>query len=880
MARNVVLLSDGTGNSAAKLFKTNVWRTYQALDVSNANQIAFYDNGVGTSSFKPLAILGGAFGWGLKRNIIEMYMFLCRNYEPGDRIFGFGFSRGAFTIRVLTNFLLSEGLVKNYGSTGELKRKSLEWYRAFRKKETTGYRFSELIRSIAYLIHSIVYPVTKPPAGDIKREPITSIEFLGLWDTVDAYGLPIEEFKTGIDRYVWPLALMDRQLDGGIKKACHALSIDDTRKTFHPLLWDETNEPHSSDARYTDEERLTQVWFVGVHSNVGGGYPDDGLSFVSLRWMMHEASKKELIFKSGALKEVDASATLFGRLYHSRAGVGAYYRYEPRRLNPPIVDRQGAQILRPKIHESVIWRMALDTSSYAPLSLPMELRIVTDDRNGNSGLAGDPKRCPNIYEFERYQNACKTDGHLFGVPIGINFDKTKQEQIASKISKLRKPDPEAVKLMWDTVWCRQVVYFVTLAATIWLVLYPALPSPSSILPVESIGRVTGEFPPVTAILAVFESVARSVEPVARSAIKTAISFFPDFTRWWFEKYLESTWDVILLCLVIVGLLRLGSLLDHRIHDRALAAWNSDFELNRVSWFQRHTIKRIASSCVVAFALALCVWVFGSRGIEEIEKLERLRFFIPFYDLFPPPILDTAFPVFLFTAACAAGALCIGALVYATWAYRRTKQVDHQQRELPGFALCLSRIARTWKGSHWVHRCTTRFIVPTLFAALVVISALVLIIRVPVTFMSVCKEKDPTFYQLTPGQKREFDFDIKNGCFDSEIKLESGKRYRIDVVSGESLPKWWWKLAWPMQRQLTAPGFIPIVQVGATGIQEFVIANPNRNLVIQPQEGGRLFTFLNDAPVLDWFYRSGDEKTWKVSVARCPDSETRSNETAC
>src|SRR5262249_12741533 len=280
--------------------------------------------------------------------------------------------------------------------------------------------------------------------------------------------------------------------------------------------------------------------------------------------------------------------------------------------------------------------------------------------------------------------------HLFGVPIHTNFDKTKQEQIALKISKLQKPDPEAVKLMWDTVWCRQVVYFVTLAATVWLVLYPALPSPSSILPVESIGRVTGEFPRVTDILAVFES-------VARSAIKAAI--FPDFARWWFEKYLASSWGVILLCVVIVLLLRLGSLLDQRIHDRALAAWNSDFELNRVSWFQGHIIKRIASSCVVAFALALCVWMFWSRGIEEMEKLERLRLFIPYYDLFPPPLLDTGFVVVLFTAACTAGALCIGALIYATWAYRRTKHVDQRQRELPGFALCLSRIARTWKGSH-------------------------------------------------------------------------------------------------------------------------------------------------------------------------------------
>src|SRR5262245_63358785 len=114
MAKNIVLLSDGTGNSAAKIFKTNVWRVYQALDLSNASQIAFYDDGVGTSAFKPLALLAGALGWGLKRNIIAIYMFLCINYKRGDRIFGFGFSCGAFTIRVLFKFIFIKGIITKF----------------------------------------------------------------------------------------------------------------------------------------------------------------------------------------------------------------------------------------------------------------------------------------------------------------------------------------------------------------------------------------------------------------------------------------------------------------------------------------------------------------------------------------------------------------------------------------------------------------------------------------------------------------------------------------------------------------------------------------------------------------------------------------------
>ena len=99
MPRRIVLLSDGTGNSSAKVWRTNVWRLFCALDLTSNDQIACYDDGVGSSSFKPLAILGGAFGVGLRRNVISLYKFACRNFRaPGDEIYGFGFSRGAFTL--------------------------------------------------------------------------------------------------------------------------------------------------------------------------------------------------------------------------------------------------------------------------------------------------------------------------------------------------------------------------------------------------------------------------------------------------------------------------------------------------------------------------------------------------------------------------------------------------------------------------------------------------------------------------------------------------------------------------------------------------------------------------------------------------------------
>jgi len=133
MAKNIVILSDGTGNAASSIWRTNVWRTFQSIDLTGSDQVARYDDGVGTSSFKPLAILGGAFGWGLKRNVLDLYKFLCRNYTPGADIYGFGFSRGAFTIRVVVGLVAAEGLIP-YTTEDDLAAKAIAAYRAYRSQ--------------------------------------------------------------------------------------------------------------------------------------------------------------------------------------------------------------------------------------------------------------------------------------------------------------------------------------------------------------------------------------------------------------------------------------------------------------------------------------------------------------------------------------------------------------------------------------------------------------------------------------------------------------------------------------------------------------------------------------------------------------------------
>jgi uncharacterized protein (DUF2235 family) len=357
MARRIILLSDGTGNSAGKLAKTNVWRTYQALDLASGDQIAMYDDGVGTSSVKFLAAIGGAFGWGLKRNVLALYKFICRNYRTGDEIYAFGFSRGAFTIRVLMGLLLTQGVVRWY-SEEELDLLAKEAYRAYRAER---YRRKASLSQVGRWIRNGMVAIRNrllglKPYTKAKNVEVERVAFLGLWDTVDAYGVPIKELKAGIDRFIWPLYFDNRKLNPKVELACHALALDDERATFHPLVWDESEE----DPR---KKRIHQKWFAGVHSNVGGGYPDDALAHVPLLWVLGHAVDAGLQLKQGTMDQYGFAASPYGRMYDSRSGLSSYYRYAPRKVE--------AYSARPEVHESVYLRIANGSDQYAPISLPV-----------------------------------------------------------------------------------------------------------------------------------------------------------------------------------------------------------------------------------------------------------------------------------------------------------------------------------------------------------------------------------------------------------------------------------------------------------------------------------------------------------------------------
>jgi uncharacterized protein (DUF2235 family) len=420
MPKKIVLLSDGTGNSSAKLFKTNVWRLYEALDLAQPDQIAYYDNGVGTSAFKPYAILGGAIGLGLKRNVKDIYAFLCRNWKPGDAIYAFGFSRGAFTIRVLVSFVHDQGLVLGETNEDALQKKIHARWNAYRKHART--RILGGIRT---------HIARKRTSRAILVDSQIKFNFVGLWDTVAAYGLPADELTRTWDQYVWPISMEDRVPCSSIVKAFHALSLDDERQSFHPVLWTEAGESQNSTSTHLDKERISQVWFAGVHSNVGGGYPDDSLSYVSLGWMMQEAEKRGLRFRHCASELIKAELSENGPINDSRKGVSGYYRYNPRKIARLIDDSyHEVKIARPKIHESVFDRIASGSDRYAPIVLPGDYAVVK---------AAGAIQPPTL--------------------------ETPSQAAARSVNQERA---------WDIVWTRRVVYFLTLLASGFLLLFPAI----------------------------------------------------------------------------------------------------------------------------------------------------------------------------------------------------------------------------------------------------------------------------------------------------------------------------------------------------------------------------------------------------------------------
>ena len=225
MGTNIVLCSDGTGNSTIKNRGTNVYKVYEAVDIvpsaGEARQIAFYDDGVGTGSTRYLRAFGGAFGFGFARNLRDLYMSLARVYQPGDSIYLFGFSRGAYTVRGVAGLIATCGIVSGSSlSEDELRRAVNAAYRVYRlgyRPDTERNRADARARAEEFRREHVVYE----PGAPVR------IAFIGVWDTVGAVGFPD---GTWPKRILWVLSgyrvpwFKNYHLSPIVDRACHAHS--------------------------------------------------------------------------------------------------------------------------------------------------------------------------------------------------------------------------------------------------------------------------------------------------------------------------------------------------------------------------------------------------------------------------------------------------------------------------------------------------------------------------------------------------------------------------------------------------------------------------------------------------------------------------------
>jgi hypothetical protein len=356
MPKNIIVCSDGTGNTAIKGRGTNVFKLYESLDLTHHHidpnltpQIAFYDDGVGTQRFAPLKLLGGMTGFGLSRNVKNLYKEIVRVYDPGDAIYMFGFSRGAFTVRTLAGLIADCGLLDPSKIETASKLNSAVDYAYGIHRQHYRPKLWELIFGKPNL--------NKPRLPkEIFHNFDVPIKFIGVWDTVDAVGLPFHAADL-LNAVIYRFKFPDQRLSDIVEHAAHALSVDDARISFTPVLWDESMEKTG---------RIEQVWFSGAHSNVGGGYPKQGMSLVALDWMMDQAERAGLRFLPGDRAFYREHANVDDKLYDPRRGLGAFYRWQPRKIHS-ICSKAGVE---PRLHVSVLERVAHGTESYAPGNLP------------------------------------------------------------------------------------------------------------------------------------------------------------------------------------------------------------------------------------------------------------------------------------------------------------------------------------------------------------------------------------------------------------------------------------------------------------------------------------------------------------------------------
>jgi uncharacterized protein (DUF2235 family) len=294
--KRLTLFFDGTWNTPES--KTNVWELYQLVSDTGADgvpQVKHYDPGVGTHWYDRLS--GGAFGAGLPENVRQGYAWLMRSYAPGDEVFLFGFSRGAFTARSLAGFVARCGLLKPGAS--------MTVEQAFDR-----YRRGDAVRPIYDLLYLQRHGETRFDAEEQALMQNTFycrnlIKMVGVWDTVGSIGLPLGNIP-GVSSLSFHF--LNTHLSRVVQHSYQALALDEQRKPYWAILWTHyaLKAPTADEPARTDDRMVEQRWFAGAHCNVGGGYQGDILCLRPRAWMQEKAVNCGLAFRSQvALTDVD-----------------------------------------------------------------------------------------------------------------------------------------------------------------------------------------------------------------------------------------------------------------------------------------------------------------------------------------------------------------------------------------------------------------------------------------------------------------------------------------------------------------------------------------------------------------------------------------------
>lgn len=344
--KRIIICCDGTWNEPEHLdsenrqTSTNVLKMVRAISPvdpdSGMQQEVYYQHGIGTGGIgflikKLTRLIGGLTGMGISSNIQECYRFIVNNYMDGDEIYLFGFSRGAYTARSLAGLIGTVGLLNK--SDLDLLPKVYDYYRTAPRKRSRS-KYFELV------------------AGLERRFP--KINFLGVWDTVGALGLPVPGLQHLSRKWV---GFHDTHLGPQVLNAYHAMAIDERRRPFKPAIW----------TKLEGQNSCQQMWFCGVHSNVGGGYNDHGLSDTALMWLVNRAHSLGLAFEQEYLSDQShIKPSVSGKLEDSFTWPYKLLSY----LGVPPFQRPigAADSQNEMIHESVIARM-LEDHDYRPHNL-------------------------------------------------------------------------------------------------------------------------------------------------------------------------------------------------------------------------------------------------------------------------------------------------------------------------------------------------------------------------------------------------------------------------------------------------------------------------------------------------------------------------------